>query len=179
MTSLASIPKCKRPFEILSCPSLESIHSSFLQILEEVGVKFDDERTLRLFAEKSCHIDPTRNTVRIAKGLVDECVKKTPRSFSIHSRRLDEMRIGGEDLYFVSAVDNSHILDNGLHQRRTGKLSDVGEIAKLMDELSFHHICCPAVIAHDVHNGGPAKHQFDPIPQPGPHHRLHDLTLHG
>jgi trimethylamine--corrinoid protein Co-methyltransferase len=150
MTSLASIPKCKRPFEVLTGPSLESIHSSSLQILEEVGVEFDDERTLKLFAEKSCQVDPTRNIVRIGRNLVDEYVKKVPRSFSLYSRRLDEMRIGGGELYFVSAVDNSHILDSELRQRRTGKLGDVREIAMLMDELLFHHICCPAVIAHDV-----------------------------
>jgi trimethylamine--corrinoid protein Co-methyltransferase len=150
MTSLVRIPKCGRPLEILDESSLESIHSTSLHILEEVGVKIDDARILELFTKESCQVDQEKRLVRIDRSLVDKCLRAVPRSFSLYSRRYDEMRIGGEAIYFVSAIDNSHMLDGETHQRRNGTLNDIADIAKLMDELEFCHICCPAVIAHEI-----------------------------
>ncbi len=146
----SNIPKCGKPLEFLDRTSIQSIHDSSSTILEEVGAKFDDEKTLRLFRENSCEIDYEKKIVKFNHTLVEQCVKSIPHSFSLWSRELEEMKIGGDNLHFVSAVDNSYILEGETGKRRTGRLSDVRDIAKLMNELEFHHICCPAVIAHDV-----------------------------
>ena len=150
MTKLAKLPKCRKPLAILDTSSLESIHSTSMRILEEVGVKIDDERILALFEKESCEIDHTKRVVRVAESLIEKSLRKLPQTFNLYSRRSDEMKIGGGDLYFVSAIDNSHILDRETHQRRIGRLNDVADIAKLMDELAYHHMCAPAVIAHDI-----------------------------
>jgi len=136
--------------EFLDDPSVQSIHNSSCRILEEMGAKFDDEKTLSLFKGKSCEIDERKKIVKISKSLVDHCVKKIPQSFSLYSRELEEMKIGVNRLHLVSAIDNSYIVEGDTGKRRPGRLSDVSDIAKLMDELEFHHICCPAVIAHDI-----------------------------
>jgi len=147
---LANLPKCLKPLEILDKSSLESIHSTSIRTLEEVGVKIDDERILDLLEKESCEIDHVRRIARVPESLIEKSLKQLPRTFNLYSQRSDEMKIGQGNLYFVSAIDNSHILDKETRQRRIGSLSDVVTIAKLMDELAYHHICCPAVIAHDV-----------------------------
>jgi trimethylamine--corrinoid protein Co-methyltransferase len=150
MTTLALIPKCKKPLGILDESSLGSIHSASLQVLRDVGVMIEDERILELFAKESCQVDRLKRNVRIKESLIETCLKTVPRSLSLYSRGFDEMRVGGGFVYFVSAIDNSHILDSETHQRRAGRLSDIIDGAKLMDELAFHHICCPVVVAHDI-----------------------------
>lgn len=118
MTALARIPNNRNPLEILDKSSLESIDSTSVRILEEVGVKFDDGKPLEQFARESCQVDHARRVVRIGRNLVDGCLKRVPRSFSLYTRRLDEMRVGEGDFYFVSAIDNSHFLDAETRQRR-------------------------------------------------------------
>jgi trimethylamine--corrinoid protein Co-methyltransferase len=146
----SNIPKYRKPLEFLDRTSIQSIHDSSSKILEEIGAIFDDEKTLRLFEESSCEIDYKGKIVKFNQSLIEECIKSIPQSFSLWSRTSKEMKIGAGNLYFVSAVDNSYIIEEKVGKRRTGKLADVRDIARLMNELEYHHICCPAVIAHDV-----------------------------
>jgi len=145
--------RCRFPLKILERSDLDKIHSTSLRILEEVGVKFDDDRTLRFLEENSCEVDHTKGIVKMREDLVDHCIKKVPRSFGLYSRKLGEMRVGEGDFYFVSIVDNSYMLDSETGQRRPGNLADIVDIARLMNELEFHHICCPGVIPHDAAPG--------------------------
>jgi trimethylamine--corrinoid protein Co-methyltransferase len=147
---LVARPKYPIPLEVFSQEDLRSIHNSSLEILQSIGVKFYSERVLKLFAEHGADVDFDRCVVKLGRDLVEQCMAKTPRSFSYYTQRFDELRIGEGDFYVVSTVDNSYIIDPDTLKAREGRLSDVTDAARLMNELPFHHICGNAVIAHDV-----------------------------
>jgi trimethylamine--corrinoid protein Co-methyltransferase len=143
-------PKYPDPLEVFSQDDLRAIHDATLEILRTVGVRFYSERVLKLFKEHGAEVEFDSSMVRIGSDLVEQCMAKAPRSFSYYTQSFDEMKIGEGEFYVVSTVDNSYIIDPDTGKAREGRLSDVTDAARLMNELPFHHICGNAVIAHDI-----------------------------
>jgi len=147
---MARCAKYRKPVEALSKSDLETIHSTSIMILEEVGIKVDHLGLLDLFRKQGCVVDESRKTVRVREDIVNDSLRTVPHTFNLYSRRPDELKIGSSDFHFVSANDNPFIIDGETFQRRPGRLSDVSEVAKLVDGLEFCHICAVPVLAYDV-----------------------------
>ena len=146
--NFSNIPKYGKPLQFLDDPSVRLIHNSSCRILEETGVKFDDEKTLSLFKDELCEIDEEKKIVKISRSLVDHCVKKIPRSFSLFSRELEEMKIGVDSLHFVSVADNSYILEGA---------KKIVEILSLAQDVTPEH--CLNLILDDL-SGDKCFEQF-------------------
>jgi trimethylamine--corrinoid protein Co-methyltransferase len=147
---LVTRPKYPKPLELFTQDDLKTIHDSSMEILQTIGIKFYSKKVLKLLEERGAQVDFDKRMVRFDREMVERCIAKVPPSFSYYTQTLHEMRIGEGDIYFVSTVDNSYIIDPGTRQAREGILHDVVEAARLMNELPFHHLCGNAVIVHDV-----------------------------
>ena len=147
---MSRFPKQKEPLTLLGISDLETIHSASLEILEQVGIKVEHPRLLGLLTDNGCEVDGSTSLAKVNRDIVNRSMKKVPHSFSIYSRKSDELKVGSGDFYFVSANDNSFILDSETLQRRPGRLNDISDIAKLVDGLEFCHICAVPVLAYDV-----------------------------
>ena len=75
-----------KPLEILTTGQVEAICRGTLQVLEETGAEFHDERALKLFAESGCRVDFENKRVRFPAWLVEERVAKCPSSFRVRAR---------------------------------------------------------------------------------------------
>jgi len=150
MMKFAGCKKYKNCNKIFSDYEIEEIHNTTLRILEEVGVKILDEKTLKLFDSNGANVDYDKKTVKIGRELVSACLGKTPPAFSLYNQDYVEMRIGEEDFYVVSMVEEAYIIDGSTHKRRETTLEDVKKTIRLIDQLPYYHICCNPVIAHDV-----------------------------
>jgi trimethylamine--corrinoid protein Co-methyltransferase len=103
--------------KVITDQQIEAIHYSTLDVLEKTGVKFESERALILLKKAGCSINPESRTVRIPSFLVEECIRKTPSSFSLKARiPEDDLRIGGNTLYFMPAAGARY------HDSETGEL---------------------------------------------------------
>jgi len=69
--------------KVFSQDELEEIHSATLQLLSNVGIKIDCERTQKLLEDHGCEIDKDSDFVRIPESLVMEMIKKVPKSFEL------------------------------------------------------------------------------------------------
>ena len=48
---------CEKPLEVVTAVELESLHEATLEILQEVGVVFQDAEALDLLEEGGCAVD--------------------------------------------------------------------------------------------------------------------------
>jgi len=136
----------KRGFEtikILSESQIDQIHSSTLQVLDEIGFKFDSDRALKILEEHGCRVDYDSKTARISPDLVEWAIRKTPSSFMVRARDPEKsIRVGGNTLYFMNSAGARYAdVDSGEVSMPTMKQNNEGVI--ISDALDSVH-CFPS-----------------------------------
>jgi trimethylamine---corrinoid protein Co-methyltransferase len=148
--NFARCQKYPQPITIFTNEEIQKIHLATLEILESIGINILDEQTLELFRKKGARVDFENKLVKIDRDMVLQFIGKTPKSFSLYSQDYIEMKIGGDEFYVVSMVEEAYIVDAINLQRRDTRRIDLIEIIRLLDQLPYYHICCNPVIVHDM-----------------------------
>ena len=93
------------PVRVLSDSQVETIHKRTLEVLSEVGCKFESARALKLLKENGCRIDFEQHIVYFPPDLVENSIRNCPGNFLVRSRDpKDNLLIGGNTLYFMSSL---------------------------------------------------------------------------
>ncbi len=129
-----------RPTEPLDEEAIQAIHNGAMQVLEEIGIDFLNEKAKRILKEAGCHVDPNSDCVRMDRDFVMEQVKKAPSQFDICSRNpARRVTIGGDHMVFVnvSSPPSCSDLDRG---RRTGDQESFRDFIKLTQYFNCIHM---------------------------------------
>jgi trimethylamine--corrinoid protein Co-methyltransferase len=127
-------------FEIISEDEVEALHQATLQVLEETGLTFEDEKALKIFAEGGAEVDFETKRVRFPADLVEACIAKTPDDFTIKTRDPENnWTFGNRDrIYFVPSA-GLNIVDIDTWQPRRPTRAEYHDHIKLMDALPHVH----------------------------------------
>ena len=127
------------PIKILTESNIEHIHSSTLQVLDEIGFKYDSEKALKLLEEHGCRVNYDKNVVKIPPHLVEWAIRNTPSNFMVKARDPEKsLRFGGNTLYFWSGAGARYSdIDSGKVSMATLKQNNEGVI--ILDALNSHH----------------------------------------
>jgi len=144
------------PMEILTEEQVEAIHRATLDVMENTGIRFENERALAIFKDHGCIVDFNERRVRFPSALVEELLGRCPSSFSMRSRNPEHsVRIGGNTLYF-SDMPGRGILDLHTWQIRKATRAEVREALTVLDALEHFHIICSYTPYFDVEGIAPA-----------------------
>ena len=129
-----------RLLEIMSEQEVEAVHRGVLDILEDVGVRFESKRALKLLKENGCKVDEELNRVRFPPALVEECLDQCPSSFRMKGRSpKKDVNVGGPTLYFCPFPGMRTIdLDTG--EQRVPTIEDNHNAVKILDKLDTIHM---------------------------------------
>ncbi len=142
------------PFQIVSADELEAIHLASVRVLEEIGVKVQDARSLNLLKGLGADVDPETEIVKFDRALIDEVMTGLPSEFTIHARNPEKtLTVGGNNLTFATVCGPSFISDLD-HGRRAGTIEDVRNFVKLAHSLNIYH-----------HEGGAGLEPLDLPPE--------------
>ena len=121
--------------EILGQGGCDQIDRAAKSILERTGVLVPHVEMCQLFKKAGATVDEVSGRVRIPPQLVDECVAKAGKTFTIYGRdRSKKASFGmGKRNYNSIAGEANWIDRNG--ERRFCKIDDVVEAAKLAEML--------------------------------------------
>ncbi|MEM2137233.1 MAG: trimethylamine methyltransferase family protein, partial [Candidatus Methanomethylicia archaeon] len=99
-------------FQLLSKDEIEEIHFSSLRVLEEVGVKVDNDTALKLFQDNGCEVNSDKRIVYIPQYLVKEALSKAPSTIKLYgrSRKYDRV-LEGNNVTFNPGSAALYILD--------------------------------------------------------------------
>ncbi|MGM0368187.1 MAG: trimethylamine methyltransferase family protein [Actinomycetota bacterium] len=93
------------PIKILSDSKVEQIHSATLQVLEDVGFKYESEKALKVLDKRGCKVDYETKIAKIPPHIVEECIRSTPSSFMVKARDSEKnVRFGANTLYFMNSA---------------------------------------------------------------------------
>ncbi len=120
----------------LSKGEIYDIHLSILRLLEEHGVRVENERALKILGEAGAKVNWKRKTALIPSYLVKEAVKKAPKSIRLCGRNSDQdFVLEGKRVYFGSGTGTTHVYDVFTGEYRKSVKRDVEMAAKLSDAL--------------------------------------------
>lgn len=136
--------------EILGQGGRERIDRAAKRILEKTGVLVPHEEMCRLFQRAGATVDAASGRVRIPPQLVDECVAKAGRTFTIYGRdRSKAAAFGVGRRNYNSIAGEAYWIDRG-GERRFCRLEDVVEAAKLVEMLPAINIAGAMADPHEL-----------------------------
>ena len=135
--------------QLLSENDIKLIHEKALEILEKVGVYFDNKTALQLFKSAGAKIED--KVAKIPRDLVEACLKKTPSKIVLYDRNgKPYAEIGGDNVYFNPGSAATKILDYGSRKARNPVVEDLIKLVRLVDALEYLKLQSTALVPSDV-----------------------------
>jgi trimethylamine--corrinoid protein Co-methyltransferase len=129
-------------FEIMTPEQVDMIHQDTLEILQETGLIFQNERALELLGKAGCNIDREKKTVKIPSSLVEESIHKCPDHFLLQSRDPEKtLRIGGNRTYMMTCC-GMETINLETWEKRIPTMKDQNEAVIVCDALENAHAIC-------------------------------------
>jgi len=142
--TIKSITNPKLKLEILTPAEVKKIHDATLWIIEKVGVKFPSKRALDIWDANGAEVDRERKIVKAKGELIESALKKCPPVYSLAARDPNQdLPLDGNHVFLGTDGCGVEVLDIQSGQRRSSKLQDVVDIARIADateEVAFHWV---------------------------------------
>ncbi len=115
---------------------IEAIHETSMRVLSEVGIRVKNAEALELFASAGATVDREKNLVRIEPEMVMDLVSKAPHTIGLYGQRPEHtLEVGGERVYTGTGGTALYVLEPGSDEKRRARLSDLRDMARLVDAL--------------------------------------------
>ncbi|MFH1186073.1 MAG: trimethylamine methyltransferase family protein, partial [Chloroflexota bacterium] len=141
---IKSITNPKLRLEILTPVEVKRIHDATLHIIENVGIRFPSQKALEIWEAHGASVDRTKMIVRARPELIEAALKTCPPVYSLAARDPNQdLLLDGNHVYVGTDGCGVEVLDIQSGQRRTSRLQDVADIARLADateEVAFHWV---------------------------------------
>lgn len=126
-------------YETLSTDQIEEIHAATLQVMETVGLDFNDEPALAILSKGGVRIEGKR--AFFPPKIVETLIRKAPDRFTLHARNPEHnLQIGGETSIYLPANCPPFIADMD-QGRRYGTLEDFNNLVKLTHASNNLDMC--------------------------------------
>lgn len=128
------------PFKILTDQQVEAIHRGSLRILHSTGVRFENERALKVLDKHGCQVDYEQRRVRFPPALVEECLRMCPSSFPLKGRVPEyDLFVGGDTQYYAP-MPGMRTIDIDTWEPRTPTIEDNHDAIKVLASLDNVHL---------------------------------------
>ena len=150
-----------RRVRFLDDDQLAGLQEATLKVLEEVGVRFPNERSLEILAGGGCVVDRATQIVRFPRDVVQRAMALAPRSFTMAARNpaFDLVLEEGTSYYTLDGCGVAAI-DPDTRQERPSRKEDLARQARVADYLPSIGFIWPTVSAQD-HGRTAQLHEID------------------
>jgi len=137
---------------LFSDTEVQRIHGCVLDVLQNVGIKFDSTKALEILGDSGCEINNDDQSAKIPGHLLDKALESVPRSFTLAARNPEkDVTYGVGGPHFLSAAQSVFYRDLLTRERRVGTISDLTDVTILCDALKEIDLFCPMIVPNDVH----------------------------
>jgi trimethylamine--corrinoid protein Co-methyltransferase len=152
------------------------IHQESLHILADVGVKFHGEKALSLLAKNGAKVDWENKIAHIPKGLVDESLFSTPKSFVLGARNpAYNYPMPSPVSRFSIDGTSAFILDFETGQKRYGTLKDIESSLRVFQQMDMGVMAWAPTVASDKPADSRVLHEFFGIMRYTSKHGEHEV----
>jgi len=137
--------------ELLSEEEIERIHSTSIEVLENIGVAIENENAIKILADAGAKINPGKRRVYIPEELVNEALKHVPsevRLSGLYGKQ--EIILAAKNVYFNPGSTALYMLDRESMRMRRPSSNDFIEFVRLAETLEYIHAQSTAMVINDV-----------------------------
>lgn len=135
--------------QVLNENQLKEIHLATLELLRRTGVEVENAEIRQRMAEAGCWVNGNR--VRIPSDLVEWAIRVAPSGVTLCRRDgQPALRLEGRKGYYGTGSDTPFVIDVESGERRSARLADVENVARLVDGLENIEFLMCMGIASDV-----------------------------
>jgi len=136
---------------LLSKADLDHIHNATLEILENPGLEVPSKRALEILKKAGADVDFQKNRVAIPSHVVDEALKKAPKTVKYCGRTpKNDITLENKGTYFTTDGYGTFIRDFETGERRESTREDLVKWTILADYLHMVHVFWPSVAPTDL-----------------------------
>ena len=149
--------------ELLDSHEVDEIHAASLEILEQVGIRVQNDNARRIYAKHNCQVDNSSNIVKFPSQVVEEYRQAFSPTFTFKGRNPDfDRTIPGDRPVIVTASSAPNVLDPISGKERRATSHDMANIAFLINELSGYDVFSISTLADDAPDGQFSLSRFYP-----------------
>jgi trimethylamine---corrinoid protein Co-methyltransferase len=126
---------CKHPIQLVGNEVINQIHSNSLEVLAEVGLCLHDEAALNLLEGNGCLVDREKSVVKIPTHLMEECLAKVPKEFTLQARNPLHNIQFKEGIVQFGPCSGMKVVNLETGALRSGTFKDVEETSRLCDAM--------------------------------------------
>lgn len=124
----------------LSDEDIQQIHDTSMRVFSELGVKVKNREAFDLFRAAGAKCDSEEGIVRIEPEKVMDLVEKAPPVITLCAEDpAYDMEAGGTKVYAGTGGSALYVLDRETGERRKARLTDLRDIARVVNELRNIH----------------------------------------
>ena len=140
---------------------LERLREATLDILDNVGVRFDSHEALLVLSDNGARVDKATRVVTFPPDLVLEAMARAPREFTLAARDpAFDLPLRQGVTYATTDGSGTEVIDWRTRERRPSTKADVADVARLLDYLPSLAFWWPTVTSGDFGQTGPL-HDLD------------------
>ncbi len=125
---------------ILDKDQISKIHISTLEVLENVGVRVYAPAAVSLLKDAGAIVEE-KHLVKMPPHLVEEAVRKAPKSFTLYARNpKHNVKIELEKVYFGPMIGRINVIDLDTGDKRKTTLEDVANLTKIASALEHYKL---------------------------------------
>lgn len=129
---------------------LDRLKQATLDILEDVGVRFQSAKALGILEEAGARVDRAAGVARLQPDLVLAAMARAPRRFALGARDpACDLAVGDGRTYCTTDGCGVEIVDVQTRERRRSTKADLAGVTRLQDALSSISFWWPTVSAGD------------------------------
>jgi len=122
--------------KLFSEQEVQAIHNGVIRLLEEVGMQVKSKTAFEYFAQGGAIVDPVTENVKIPRAMLEKAIQTAPSKVTIHGREeKNDVVLEKNRVHFGTGGTVMYALDFETGKRRMTKVSDVRDLARLVDTL--------------------------------------------
>lgn len=150
-----------RRVRFLDDGQLDRLQDATLHVLEEIGVRFPDARSLDILASNGCRVDRATQIVKFPREVVRRAMATVPRTFTMGARNPDfDLHLAEGTSYYTLDGCGVAVLDPETGLERPSRKSDLEAQIRVADSLPGVGFIWPTVSAQD-HGLTSQLHEID------------------
>jgi len=139
-----------RRVRFLEDEQLDQLQEATLHVLETVGVRFPNQRSLEILADGGCHVDMATQIVKFPRDVVRRAMATVPRTYTLAARNpAFDLHLAEGTSYYTLDGCGVAAIDPDTGQERASRKSDLEAQARVADWLPGIGFVWPTISAQD------------------------------
>lgn len=139
---------------------LEKIHFASMEIMSQVGIKFESEEARSILEEHGCTVEG--EIVKFPVSLVEEAIRTTPSVLTLAGReKKDDYIAHPGKVAFCNFGEGVYIIDPYTREYRSTTKKDIENISLVADALDIFPVAYRSVASQDAPGPTMALHNFE------------------